>query len=122
MSVASKGFLDTSRRAYVAATAFNNNFYTYTLNNSAVNDQPVGQLKPVAGATAGNCPAGRILRETGRKLYPGSANPGVTTLLVAVYDNISLLTGSIDPNSPVLLCIAQIPVILYLPVSIRQPD
>ena len=46
------------------------------------------------------CPAGRILRETGRKLYPG-VNPGVTQYYIGVYDAVSFLNGFIDPNNGV---------------------
>jgi len=59
-----------------------------------------GTLSAVSGATAANCPKGRVLRENGRKLYP-SANPGVTTYLVGVFDDKTFLNGFIDPNSPV---------------------
>jgi hypothetical protein len=99
MSVAAKGFKDLSRRAYVAAGPFNANFYTYT-TTTATTGVVTGTLTPVLGATPQTCPAGRVLRETGRKLYPGDANPGIFTPMVSVYDNISLLTGFIDPNSP----------------------
>jgi hypothetical protein len=53
----------------------------------------------VTGATAATCPANRILRENGRKLYP-DANPQISTYMVGVYDANSGLTGYIDPNSP----------------------
>jgi hypothetical protein len=78
--------------------AFNNDIFSYsvTLNASLVN---VGALTVLSGTTASNCPAGRTLRETGKKLYP-DANPGVSTLMVSVFDPISCLTGFIDPNSP----------------------
>jgi len=57
-----------------------------------------GTLSAVVGATAANCPANRILRENGRRLYK-DANPGISTLLVGVYDAVSGLSGLIDPNS-----------------------
>jgi hypothetical protein len=60
----------------------------------------VGTLATIPGLTAGLCPAGRILRENGRKLYPG-ANPGVTQLLVGVYDDHTFTSGFIDPNSDI---------------------
>lgn len=60
----------------------------------------MGTLSAVTGATAGNCPAGRVLRENGRKLYP-SANPGITTYMVGVYDAQTMLSGFIDPNAGV---------------------
>jgi hypothetical protein len=54
----------------------------------------------VVGATALTCPANRILRENGKRLYPEGANPGVSTLMVGVYDSITGLKGFIDPNAP----------------------
>jgi hypothetical protein len=81
----------TPRRAYISAIPFNNYFFTYIPGN-------VPALIPVPGTNASSCPVGRILHETGRKIYPG-VNPGVTTPMVAVYDNITLLSGFIDPNS-----------------------
>ena len=87
----------TPRRAYIAAIPFNNYFFTYVPANLNL-QTPISVLTPVLGATANTCPVGRILRETGRKLYPG-VNPGIRTPMVAVYDNISLLSGFIDPNS-----------------------
>ena len=90
--------LNTSRRSYVAVKAFNNDFFSYTvaMNSSYVN---VGTLAVVTTDSA-LTPAGRVLRENGRKLYPG-ANPGVTSYLVGVYDAVSpYFSGFIDPNSP----------------------
>jgi len=84
----------TPRRAYIASSHFYNSFFSFIPNP----DTGIGVLTPVPGATFQNCPAGRILRETGRKLYP-DANPGVPTLMVGVYDNITLLNGFIDPNA-----------------------
>jgi hypothetical protein len=43
--------------------------------------------------------AGTILRENGRKLYPG-ANPGVNTYMVGVYHD-TIGSGFIDPNAHV---------------------
>jgi hypothetical protein len=80
--------------------AFNNDFFAYTTGRDA-SYAVTGTLVAVTGATAANCPAGRILRETGRKMYPGNAYPGVSTYMVSVYDDQSLLGGFIDPNSPV---------------------
>ena len=92
-------YLNTSRLSYYSAANFYNNFFTYT---TSVNAQgtTVGSLSSVSGATLANCPAGRVLRETGRKLYPG-ANPSINTYMVSVYDAQTQLTGFIDPNSSV---------------------
>ena len=87
-----------SIRAYKTQYAFNNSFYTY--RTRVVNFQNVGTLTPVAGATASNCPRGRVLYEKGSKLYPG-ANPGVSTYMVGVYDPVTFLSGYIDPASKV---------------------
>ena len=92
-------YLNTARLSYISTAPFNANFFTYT---TSVNSQgvTVGALSGVSGASVGNCPAGRVLRETGRKLYPG-ANPNVNTYMVSVYDQQTQLTGFIDPNSSV---------------------
>lgn len=89
--------LNSSRRSYVAVKVFKNDFFSYTvtMNSSYVN---VGTLSPVTTLDA-QAPKGRVLRENGRKLYPG-ANPGVTTYMVGVYDDLTALSGFIDPNSP----------------------
>lgn len=87
----------TSRTSYVSVAEFSNNFFNYY--TTFENLQTIGHLDPVTGGS-GNCPAGRILRENGRKLYPGGSYPSVTTYLVGVYDSKSLLSGFIDPNAP----------------------
>ncbi len=92
-------FNNTPRLLYIATAAFNDYFYSYS---TSINAQlvTVGTLSAVTDATPGNCPAGRVLRENGRKLYP-DANPGITTYMVGVYDAQSLLSGFIDPNAQV---------------------
>ena len=90
-------FLNTPRRSYITTTTFNNSFYSYTTTTDPGTYVTTGVLGPVVGATAANCPARRVLRENGKKLYP-SAHPGVTTYMVGVYDANSGLTGFIDPN------------------------
>lgn len=79
---------------------FNNDIFSYvTSNTGAPRFENVGSLEPVTGATSGNCPGGRYLYETGRKLYPGGSYPGVSTLMVDVVDPVTGLKGFIDPNS-----------------------
>ncbi len=88
------------RTSYISQTAFNNDLFTYTTTQSPTTFITTGSLAVNADATAGNCPAGRVLRDNGKRLYP-SAHPGVTTYMVGVFDPISFLSGFIDPNSPV---------------------
>lgn len=88
-------------RQYVAASAFHNDFFSYTVSKNVFTNVTTGTLAaPIAGANATNCPAGRILRESGKKLYPG-AHPGVSTYMVGVIDSVTFLAGYIDPNSPI---------------------
>jgi len=88
------------RRAYITTSAFNNDLYTYTVTTNPTTFVRTGTLAAnVTGATASTCPANRILRENGKRLYP-DANPQISTLLVGVYDAVSGLNGFIDPNSP----------------------
>jgi hypothetical protein len=89
------------RRQFVSAATFENDLFSYSTTRNATTNVTTGTLTaPITGATSGTCPAGRILRENGQKLYPG-VNVGVNTFMVGVYDNITLLSGYIDPNSPV---------------------
>ena len=89
---------NTSRRSYISTAEFDEHFQSYTV--SIVDRETIGTLGPVVGASCSKCPAGRILRETGRKLYP-DANVGVDRYLVGVYDSVSFLNGFIDPNANV---------------------
>jgi hypothetical protein len=97
---------DTPKRQYIAAAAFNTNLFTYSTSlNSQF--QTVGSLVVNTAATSGNCAAGTILRENGKKLMAGK-NPNLTdpnsaksyTYLVGVYCSVPpFLSGFIDPNS-----------------------
>ena len=103
-------YLNTARLSYISTAPFQNNIFYYTTSIVPSTGNTVGTLTPWsasvtasppgAGSTAATCPAGRVLRETGRKLYPG-ANPNVNTYMVSVYDQQTQLTGFIDPNSSV---------------------
>ena len=97
----SRQLKDVSTRSYIATAPFNTYLFTYTTSAPPPTYNTVGVLAAnVTGATSITCPAGRVLRENGRRLYP-SAHPGVTTLMVGVFDNQSMLSGFIDPNAPV---------------------
>lgn len=93
-------FSNTPRLSYYSTAAFNNYFYSYSTSINDSTFETIGTLSPVQGATSGNCPKGRVLRENGRKLYP-DANPGITTYMVGVYDTETFLSGFIDPNAKV---------------------
>jgi hypothetical protein len=90
------------RRLYITTSAYHNDIYKYTTTRSTTTYVVSGTLTSLATlgtGTAANCPANRILRENGRRLNK-DANPGLSTLLVGVYDSVSGLSGFIDPNSP----------------------
>jgi len=84
--------------AFVATSSFVNNFYNYTLSSNPTTFAVTGTLSVVTGATAANCPAGRILKENGRRLY-SNANPGISTFMVGVFDPVTGYSGLIDPNA-----------------------
>lgn len=96
----SSGFAKQPTRSYIATSNFSGSIFTYT---AAVNrpGKPLipGFLGAIAGANGTNCPANRILRETGKKLFPG-VHSGVNTYMVSVFDTVNLWNGFIDPNSP----------------------
>ena len=100
-SANNNSYKNSPRRSYISVAPFNASFFTYTTSMNA-NYVMQGTLTAVTGGTAANCPKGRVLRENGRKLYP-SANPGVTTYLVGVFDDNTFLNGFIDPNSPLFV-------------------
>ena len=112
----------SSKRSYITTSAFNTSIYTYTTRLNTSNFKYEGQLAVVstlpsgAALSATNCPAGRILRELGNKLYPG-VHPGLavgdtyngavvgTTATnhywVKVFDAITGVRGYIDPNNTI---------------------
>ena len=94
----SAGKQNVPRLSYLSVAPYNNDIFTYS--PTFVNYTEGGSLTAVVGANSSTCAKGRILRENGRKLYP-AANPGVTVFMVGVYDEISGISGFIDPNSPV---------------------
>lgn len=89
-----------NKRSYIAAEAFDGSFFDYVVTKNINTNVTTGTLVAVPGANASNCPQGRILREVGKRLYP-DAHPGITTMMVKVYDANSGLSGYIDPNAPV---------------------
>lgn len=95
--VSGASFLNTPRLLYISTATFDTYFFSYSTSiNSSF--ETIGTLGVVT-TDPSNCPAGRVLRENGRKLYPG-ANPGITTYMVGVYDSQTMLSGFIDPNAP----------------------
>jgi len=97
-TVSHGNYASVPRRSYISTASFNTDIFSYS--TALVNGTYVGTLAVLAAATAANCPQGRILHETGKKLFPG-ANNGVNDYLVSVYDPLSMLTGFINPNDTV---------------------
>jgi hypothetical protein len=123
MALAYEGDNYRSKRSYITTAPFNSNrIYQYNTQLNPTNLRTEGRLVATSTLPSGvalsatNCPAGRILREVGRKLYPG-ANPGLalgdtysgavvgTTdtnkFWVMVYDAQTGLKGFIDPNAAI---------------------
>lgn len=116
----------STRRSYVSLAAFNTALmnYSYGYNNQL--QKEVGSLTVNPNATAANCPKGRLLHETGKKLSPaegnfGGANDGVSVYMVGVYDPQSGLSGFIDPNSP-LFGLQSTDKPVYLTESLLAPE
>jgi len=112
-----------SKRSYVSTGAFNGSIYSYVtaLNPSTFKQE--GRLAAITTSptgvtlTATNCPAGRILRENGRKLYPGvnvgllsgdsyqgtanfqGATEAANKFWVGVFDAVTGVKGFINPNA-----------------------
>ena len=97
----SRNLKEVSAKSYISTDAYNSNFFTYSVTTGpSPQFKKTGALTSVSGATSVNCPAGNILRENGKKLYP-DAYPGVTDYMVGVFDILNNLSGFIDPNDPV---------------------
>ena len=96
---ASYGVASGPRRQYISTETFNNDFFTYTVTTDA-NGLQTGTFTQVADATTVNCPAGRVLRDNGKRLHPG-AHPNVTYAMIGVFDPQTFLSGYINPNSPI---------------------
>jgi len=95
--MSSKSYSVSKDTSFISTQPFNNEFYTYTVSMN-LEFRDVGTFTAVKGANATNCPAGRILHATGKKLIPGM-DPGVDLLVLSVYDPASFLTGFINPSS-----------------------
>ena len=96
---ASYGVASGPRRQYISTEIFSNDFFTYTVTTDA-NGLQTGTFTQVADATTVNCPAGRVLRDNGKRLHPG-AHPNVTYAMIGVFDPQTFLSGYINPNSPI---------------------
>ena len=108
-NVANPSVPDSSKRSYISSTPFQASIFTYVppVRDAYGAIVTPGQLVAFSttspsGATASgsDCPAKRVLRETGKKLFPG-VHSGILTPMVSVYDNIKLWHGYIDPNAAV---------------------
>ena len=111
-SVQGQSRYDASRHInYISTAPFNSNFFRYVFTgpSPANNFTGSGALLAVLN-TSGNavsaaeCPAGRILRTNGKKLYPDAAGLSLTTYpdrtpLIGVFDYHSGFSGYIDPNA-----------------------
>ncbi len=104
-SANSSSYENTSRRSYISVAPYKADIWAYTTSVDPATFITTGTLTalvnvPGSGANDTTCPAYRVLRETGRKLYKDS-NPGVSTYLVEVFDSVSFIRGYINPNSPI---------------------
>ncbi len=111
-----------TEHSYITTAAFNGSIFQYTTQLNSTTLKREGRLTAVTtnpsgvALSAANCPPGRILRETGNKLYPG-VHPGLavgdtfngtvvgTTATnkywVLVYDAQTGVRGYVDPNGSI---------------------
>lgn len=92
---------EVSAKSYISTEGYNGNFFSYVVTTGpSPQFKKTGALVPVSAANSVNCPAGNILRENGKKLFP-DAYDGVRTYMVGVFDILNNLSGYINPNDPV---------------------
>ena len=111
-----------SEHSYITTAAFNGSIFEYTTQLNRTTLKREGKLTAITtnpsgvALSAANCPAGRILRETGNRLYPG-VHPGLavgdtfngtvvgTTATnkywVLIYDAQTGVRGYVDPNGSI---------------------
>jgi len=116
------GYNARPKKEHISTAPFNTAFYEYTLTpaNGLTTMTASGSLALLSGLDSTNCPAGRILREVGRKLYPGAdpgLQPGETNYVsgynhiwTKVYDVVTGFSGYIDTNSAIFAPYANTPV------------
>jgi len=113
-----------SKRSYITTAPFNNDIWAYQTQMNPTSFKTEGRLVAATlpsgtTLTAALCPAGRILREVGRKLFP-AVHPGLVAtdtwngtavgtsvsytghMMVLVFDAVTGLKGFIDPNNEIL--------------------
>jgi hypothetical protein len=113
-SVKTQSRYDASRHInYISTAAFNSAFFAYTFTGPSPANNYVGSgaLSAVVNSsgvavTASDCPAGRVLRTNGKRLYPDAAGIPVASLadrtpLIGVFDYHTNLSGFINPNATV---------------------
>jgi len=112
-----------SKRSYISTAAFSGDIWAYERQVNSTTFKGEGRLVAATlpsgtALTAALCPAGRILREAGRKLFPGT-HPGLVAtdtwnstavgtntsytghMMVLVFDAVTGLKGYIDPNNEI---------------------
>jgi hypothetical protein len=113
-SVKTQSRYDASRHInYISTAPFNSAFFAYTFTgpspaNSFVGSGALSAVVNSSGVsvTASDCPAGRVLRTNGKRLYPDAAGIPVASLadrtpLIGVFDYHTNLSGFINPNATV---------------------
>ena len=113
-SVKTQSRYDASRHInYISTAPFNSAFFAYTFTGPSPANNFVGSgaLSAVVNSsgvavTASDCPAGRVLRTNGKRLYPDAAGIPVASLadrtpLIGVFDYHTNLSGFINPNATV---------------------
>ena len=103
-SATTSSHLNTPRRSYLTTAVYDTQFYTLESSYNKQTWTTTYSLVPVQGSSPSTCQKGAILRETGRKIYPGQY-PGVSpdSYYVSVFDDASHLTGYINPNASIFL-------------------
>lgn len=100
---------DHPTKSIISTAAFTTEIYSYSVIMDTTTLERRGYLSVNPKASSANCPSGRTLIATGKRLIPG-VNPmtdfGTTGLgpspgkfLLGVYDPVSGLNGFIDPSS-----------------------
>jgi len=104
MSSVLAGSTNLSKKIYLTTAAYNNNIYELVDIGTLLTGQ-IYQLQLIPGLTSQKCPKGSLLRENGKKIYPGQhLNINGTTnnqYMVSVFDDQTFTRGFINPAAQI---------------------
>ena len=70
MASVANNYISLPKKTYLTSAPYNNAIYQLVNIGNVLTGEKL-QLQAIPGLTAAKCPKGSLLRETGKKIYPG---------------------------------------------------